>query len=76
MRRSPTQHLALVADDVLNEVERVERVKEAEVAAVRAATPRHQGDLGQLLCKLAEEVRAIPEDVTYDDLRAYSEGRL
>lgn len=65
-----------VADQVLAEVKRVERVKVAELEAVRAATPRHKTEVGALMHKVAEELRATPVEVTYDDLAAYLGGRL
>ncbi len=71
-----TTDLAQVSADILAEVENAERVKQAEVSAVHAATPRFKSELGQLMHKVAEELRNDTNEVTYDDLRAFQEGRL
>jgi len=74
-RPRPTP-LAELSTAILAEVEAEERVKAAEVEALRAATPRHASDLGRLLDKVAEDLRGDASEVTYDDLHAFVEGRL
>jgi hypothetical protein len=74
--RPRSTSLAALSTAVLAEVEAEERVKAAEVEALRAATPRHVSDLGRLLHKAAEELNDDANDVTYDDLQSFAEGRL
>jgi len=74
MRRS-SRNLSLVTDEILSEVASVERVKHAEISALHAVTPSHHTEVGQLLHKAAEELRAEPE-VSYDDVRQFMAGRL
>ena len=60
--------LSTLADEVLAEVEGAARVKAAELAAVRAVAPSHETEIGCVLHKVAEAVRADTSDVTYADL--------
>ncbi len=76
MSRPRPTPLAEVSTAILAEVKAEERVKAAEVEALRAATQRHASDLGRLLHKAAEELNDDANDVTYDDLHAFVEGRL
>ena len=76
MSRPRPTPLAEVSTAILAEVKAEERVKAAEVEALRAATPRHASALGRLLHKAAEELNDDASDVTYDDLQAFAEGRL
>lgn len=66
--------ISAVADAVLADVERAERVKIAEAEALREASKPSRGKLGILFHKLAENLRGEPEDVTYDDLRRHLAG--
>jgi hypothetical protein len=66
-----SKNIETISDEILAEVEQGERVKLAEVAAVREATPRYATEIGQLMHKVAEDLRATPREVTYDDLTAY-----
>jgi len=72
-RRSVTS-LAALSENVLAEVEGEQRVKSAEMAALRAARPDSCSEIAQLLHKVAEEIRSTPPDVTYEDLAAYMQG--
>jgi hypothetical protein len=69
------KNITEISNEILAEVEREEQVKLAEVTAIREATPRHVTEIGTLLHKVAEDLRATPRDVTYDDLRTYLENR-
>lgn len=73
MSRAPLK-IATIADEVLAEVEAGERRKLAEIEAVKAATPRHAGEVSRLLAKVAEELRAPAPDVTYDDVTQFLGG--
>ncbi len=66
--------IAKVSDEILSQVAHVESVKTAEAEAIRAATPRHQSEIAQALHKVAEDLRATPPDVTYQDLDDYLRG--
>lgn len=68
------RRLVAVADDLLVEVEAAERVKAAELQAVRAATPRHRTEVGAMLTKVAGLLRTDDGEVTYADLRAHVGG--
>jgi len=76
MSRPRPTSLAELSTAILAEVEAEERVKAAEVEALHAATPRHASDLGRLLHKTAQALSDDANDVTYDDLHAFVEGRL
>lgn len=69
------KHLSIIADEVLSQVESAERIKHAEVEALRAVVPKHRSEIAQLLHKMAEDLRAAPDDVTYEDLGQFLEGR-
>jgi hypothetical protein len=68
--------IGTVSDEILAEVKQAERVKLAEAAAVRAATPRYTSEISALMHKVAEDLRATSRDVSYADLGAYLEGKL
>lgn len=68
MKRTSIDTISAVADGVLAEVERVQMTKTAEVEAVRSATPKHSSEIGDLMHKVAEELRSTSVDVTYDDI--------
>jgi len=68
MRRSHSISLETLSAEILADLERDERVKTAEVEAVRAAQPRFRTELGQLLHKVAEELRAATDEVSWGDL--------
>ncbi len=76
MSRAKPRSLAAISAEVLAEVERAERVKQAELATVGAAGASHRSDLGQLLHKVAEELQCSSHDVTYEDLHAFVGGQL
>ena len=76
MSRPRSTSLAALSTAVLAEVEAEERVKAAEVEALRTEIPRHASDLGRLLHKVAADLREQASDVTYEDLHAFAEGRL
>lgn len=69
------KNISTISDEILAEVEQGERVKLAEVTAVREATPRFATEIGQLMHKVAEDLRAAPREVTYDDLNTYLGNR-
>lgn len=68
MKRTALENISIIADDVLADVERAQMTKTAEVAAVRAATPKHESEMGALMHKLAVDLRSTTVDVTYDDI--------
>jgi hypothetical protein len=68
VRRVSARSLATVSAEILAEVEAEERVKVAELAVVRNSVPRFRSDLGELLRKVAEVLRASTDELTYDDL--------
>jgi len=71
----PPVDISTISDAILAEVEQNEQVKLAEVTAIREATPRYTTEIGELLHKVAEDIRATPCDITYNDLRTYLENR-
>ncbi len=62
--------------EALSMANTAETIKQAEVAAVREATPVIESELAALLRKTAATVRTQSKDVTYDDLQRFMEGRL
>ena len=72
----PTVSLSELTASVLAEAESAERIKVAEHQAVRAATPTTTGELSQLMHKVAEELRAAPAEVTFEDVRQFLRGEL
>ncbi len=76
MSRRPSASFEDVTDGILAEVRSTSRIKTAELEAVRAATPSHATEIGQLLHKVAEELRTSPPDVTYEDLHRFLNGGL
>lgn len=72
MSRQP-KSIAAISDEILAEVEREDRVKTAEVTAVQTAALQPT-EIGQLLHKVAEELRIASVDVSYDDVRKYLES--
>ena len=71
MARAPLQSLQAVADEVLHEVDQAAFMKRAETEIVREAARQPSTELGQLLHKVADTVRASDDDVTYEDLNAF-----
>ena len=65
--RTP-KNIAAVSDEILAEIEQGERTKLAEVTAAHAAVPAYETEIGELLHKVAEDLRAVPVRVTYNDL--------
>jgi hypothetical protein len=65
--RTP-KNIATVSDEILAEIERGEQVKLAALDAERAAVPVYETEIGELLHKVAEDLRAVPDQVTYNDL--------
>jgi hypothetical protein len=63
--------IATVSNEILAEVEREEQTKLAQDAAAEAATPRFESAIGELLHKVAEDLRAVPSQVTYNDLEMF-----
>jgi hypothetical protein len=63
--------IAAIADEILAEVESEERIKVAEIAAIHAATPKYMSETGELLHKVAEDLRVVPSQVTYNDLEMF-----
>lgn len=63
--------IATVSDKILAEVERGEQTKLAEIAANKVTSPRFKSDIGELLHKVAEDLRAVPGQVTYNDLEMF-----
>lgn len=74
MSRKPSKSFSSIADEILAEASSAQRVKQAELAAVRAATPRVSSEVGELLYKAAADLRSTPADITMDDLRAFING--
>jgi hypothetical protein len=69
-------NLYVLSAQVLAEVEDAERVKQAETAVIREVAPGFQSEIGQLMRKVAAELRNQNDEVTYEDLNAFREGRL
>ena len=67
MSRRP-KNISAITDEILAEITAAERVKTAEVEALRATTPSHRTEISQLLHKVAAELRTNASDVTYDDV--------
>lgn len=63
-----SKSIAAISDEILAEIEDGERTKLAEIAAVHVATPAYETEMGELLHKVAEDLRAVPAQVTYNDL--------
>lgn len=74
--RTPRKTLLQSVDEALALANTAETVKQAEVAAVREATPVVESEVVALLRKTAAAMRTESLDVTYDDLRRFMEGRL
>lgn len=68
MARITSRSIGDVADSIIASVERADQIKVAEVQAVRDATPKLTSGLGDLMQKLAADLRSAGEDVTYQDL--------
>jgi len=60
--------IAAVSDEILAELEHGEQTKLAAAAASRAAEPAYATEIGELLHKVAEDLRVVPAQVTYNDL--------
>lgn len=71
MSRRVNEMSRTIDEIVSTAVDRV-RIKEAEVAAVRAAAPRNK--TAEMLREVASAVRASNVDVTYSDLAACMEA--
>lgn len=71
-----TVSISSLADSVLAEVAAADRVKKAEVEAVRTTAPRYEAEISTLLRKTAAELRAAPTDPSYADLNAFMTGKL
>ena len=69
------KNISTISDEILAEVDQNEHVKLAEIAAVREATPRYTTEIGLLMHKVAEALRASHGEVTYADLAIYLEKR-
>ena len=69
------KNISTISDEILAEVDQNEHVKLAEIAAVREATPRYTTEIGLLMHKVAEDLRASQGEVTYADLAIYLEKR-
>ena len=67
----PSKNITTISNEILAEVEQGEQIKLAEISAVRDATPRYTTEIGLLMHKVAEDLRAAPREVTYDDLDTY-----
>jgi hypothetical protein len=65
---------AALSERVLAEVEGEQRVKSAEIAAIREANPDSCSEIAQLLHKVASEIRSAPSDITYDDMANFMSG--
>lgn len=76
MKQRDVSTLSELSAAVLAEANQAERVKTAQVEAVRAATPTHLTELGTLMHKVAEELRSAPPEVTYEDLDLFFKGEL
>jgi hypothetical protein len=74
MKRTP--NIAIVSADILAEVERAERVKQAELQALHEVTPSYASEIGTLMHKVADALRSDKNEISYDDLKAFQEGRL
>jgi len=74
VNRVGAKSLAAVSAQILAEVEAEERTKMAELAAVHESTPTVGSEIGELMRKVAGELRAAEEEVTYDDLERFVGG--
>jgi hypothetical protein len=72
--RSGAKSLALVSAEILAEVEAEERIKVAEIATIRDSAPHLKSEIAELLRKVAQELRAPADEVTYDDLERFVAG--
>lgn len=75
MARRDAGSIHALADQVLAEVARDERTKEAQLDAVRVASAPPASDLGLLLKKFAAEIRSGADDVTFEDIEHYLRRR-
>lgn len=60
----PSKSIAAVSDEILTEITQGEQVKLAAVVV----EPAYETEIGELLHKVAEDLRAVPVQVTYNDL--------
>jgi hypothetical protein len=67
--------LGALAEEILAEVEAEKQAKTAAAEKVAAAPPPTNTELGGLLYKFAAELRAVPPEVTYDDIAAFVKGQ-
>ncbi len=70
-----SKSIATISNEILAEVENGEQTKLAEIAAIHAATPAYKTEVGELLHKVAEDLRAVPTQVTYNDLDMFLRPR-
>lgn len=72
MARMPLKSLQETADEVLREVDNDAMVKRAEQEIVRTVSRQPKTELGQLLHKVAEVVRASDDsEITYGELNEF-----
>jgi hypothetical protein len=64
-----------LAAQILADVDQAERVKLAELEAVRGGQPRFQSELGELLHKAADELRTATDEVSTEDLEQFLGGQ-
>jgi hypothetical protein len=62
------QHLSLVIDEVLSEADTATRRKTAEAHAIKVAASQPKTEIARGFRTLADDVRGMSDDVSYDDL--------
>lgn len=73
---SRTPDISTLSTQILAEVENDERIKQAEIAVIREVAPGFQTEIGQMMRKIAADLRNENNEVTYEDLNTFREGRL
>jgi len=61
------QHLSLVIDEVLADAAAVAQVKTAETNAIKVAAAQPKTEIARSFRTLADDVRNMSDDVSYDD---------
>jgi hypothetical protein len=63
-----TQHLSLVIDEVLSSADAAAQRKTAEAHAIKVAASQPKTEAARGFRALADDVRSMSDDVSYDDL--------
>ena len=75
MSRAQSMSIDDLAAQILADDDQAERVKLAELEAVRGGQPRFQSELGELLHKVADEMRTTADEVSTEDLERFLGGQ-